>query len=68
MKANPDKCYLLPPPAQVLIDSELGFDEHISLIFTNVSRKINALGRIANFMSYGKRHLIMKAFIESQFN
>ena len=37
----------------VMIESELRFDEHISLICTKVSRKINALGRIANFISYG---------------
>ena len=52
----------------VLIDSELRFDEHISLICTKVDRKQNTLGRIANFMSNEKPCLIMKAFIESQFN
>ena len=52
----------------VLIGPELRFDEHLSLICTNVSRKINALGRIANFMSYEKRRLIINAFIESRFS
>lgn len=51
-----------------LIDSKFGFDEHISFICTKISRKINKLGRIANFMSYWKRRLIMRAFIKSQFN
>ena len=51
-----------------LIDSKFGFDEHISFICTKISRKINKLGRIANFMSYWKCRLIMKAFIKSQFN
>ena len=45
-------------------DSELRFDEHISFTCTKTSRKINALGRIANFMSHVKRRLIMKDFIE----
>ena len=33
------------------IDSELNFDIHLSAICNKVSRKINALGRIANYMS-----------------
>ena len=33
-----------------------------------MSRKINALGRIANYMSLEKRRIVMKAFIKSQFN
>ena len=41
----------------------------VSLIFIKVIEKINALGRIANFMSHGKRHLIMKTLdYDSQFN
>ena len=31
-------------------------------------RKINALGRIANYMSVDKRRIVMKTFIESHFN
>ena len=52
----------------VLIDSEFCFDEHISVICTRVSRTINSLSRITNFMSCGKRRLIMKAFIVLQLN
>ena len=52
----------------VLIDSDLNFEEHISFVCNKVSKKINALGRIANIMSYEKRRLIMKTFIESEFN
>ena len=33
-----------------------------------MSRKINALGRIAIYMSLEKRHVLMKTFIESRFN
>ena len=33
-----------------------------------VSRKINALGWIANYMFLEKRCIVMKAFIESRFN
>ena len=50
------------------IDSELNFDNHISAICNKVDRKINALGRIANYMSLEKRRIAVKIFIESQFN
>ena len=33
-----------------------------------MSRKINALGQIANYMPLEKRRIVMKTFIESQFN
>ena len=52
----------------ITIDSELNFDNHLSAICNKVSRKINALGLIANYMSQEKRRTVMKTFIESQFN
>ena len=52
----------------ITIDSELNFDNHLSAICNKVSRKINALGRIANYMSLEKRRIVVKTFIESQFN
>ena len=52
----------------ITIDSELNFENHLSAICNNVSRKINALGRIANYMPLEKRRIVMKTFIESQFN
>ena len=51
----------------ITIDSELNFDNNLSAICNKVSRKINALGRIANYMSLEKRRIVMKTFIESQF-
>ena len=50
------------------IDSELKFDKHVSEICDKVSQKINALSRISNYMSLPKRRIVMKTFIESQFN
>ena len=51
------------------IDSGLKFENHLSAICKkNVSRKINALGRIVNYISLEKRRIEMKTFIESQFN
>ena len=52
----------------ITIDSELNFDNHLPAICNKVSRKLNALGRIANYMSLEKRRIVMKTFIESQFN
>ena len=52
----------------ITIDLELNFENHLSAICNNVSRKINALGWIANYISLEKRRLVMKTFIESQFN
>ena len=52
----------------VFIGSELDFEEHIFLICTKASSKLNALVLIANFMAYEKRRVIIKAFVESQFN
>ena len=52
----------------ITIDSELNFENHLSAICDKVSRKINALGRIANYMTLKKRRIVMKTFIESQFN
>ena len=52
----------------VCFDSELKFDYHISEICKKASRKINALARIAPFMSINKRRTLMNAFFTSQFN
>ena len=52
----------------IQIDSDLTFDEHISSICNKVAKKINVLSRLVNYMSLDKHHMVMKAFIESQFN
>ena len=49
-------------------DSELNFENHLSAICNKVSRKINALGRIANYMPLEKHRTVRKTFIESQFD
>ena len=52
----------------ITFDSELNFENHLSAICNKVSRKINALGRIANYKPLEKSLIVMKTFIESQFN
>ena len=48
--------------------SEVNFENHLSAVCDKVSRKINALGRMANYMSLEIRGIVMKTFIEFQFN
>ena len=52
----------------VSIDSELNFENHISNICSQVSKKLNALVRIARYITLEKCRMLFKAFIESQFN
>ena len=52
----------------ITTDSELNFESHLSAICNKASRKINALGRIANYMPLEKRRIVIKTFIESHFN
>ena len=67
-----DGIQIKPSTAETLldinIDSDLNFDIHLSAICNKVSKKFNGLGWIANFMSLEKRRIVMKTFIESQFN
>ena len=50
------------------IDLELNFENHISNICSKVSKKLNALGLIAAYITVEKRRMLFRAFIESQFN
>ena len=52
----------------ITIESELNLENHISAICNKVSRKINARGRITNYMPLEKRGTVMKTLIESQLN
>ena len=52
----------------ITIDSDLTSDKHISDLCDKVSKKINALCRVTTYMSLEKRRIVMKTFVESQFN
>ena len=52
----------------ITLDSELKFEEHINKICNIVNKKLNALHRIGSHMSLGKRKILLRAFIESQFS
>ena len=51
----------------ITIDSNISFNKHINNLCKKASVKLNALARIAGYMDFPKRRLIMKAFITSQF-
>ena len=51
----------------ITIDNKLNFDEHISKILKKVNLKLHALARISHVLSSDKLRVVMKAFIESQF-
>ena len=52
----------------VKIDSKLNFNEHVINLVKKGSQKLHALARISKFLCEDKLKLIMRTFIESQFN
>ena len=53
---------------RVTIDNKLDFEQHVRKIYKKASAKLHALARIAKYMDHEKLRLVMKTFIESQFN
>ena len=52
----------------ITIDNKLNFNEHVTTICKKTSQKLHALARIAKYLDTDKLKIIMKTFIESQFN
>ena len=52
----------------VKIDQKLSFKEHIEGLLKKSNQKLHALMRVAKHMNKEKLRIIMKTFIESQFN
>ena len=52
----------------VKIDQNLDFEEHITSLLKEGNQKLHALMRIKKYLTKDKLRLIMKTFIESQFN
>ena len=50
------------------IDQNLDFEEHINCLLKKGNQKLHALMRIKKYLSEEKLKLIMKTFIETQFN
>ena len=45
--------------------NQLSFDQHVSSMYSKASKKLLALGRIASFMSFEKRRVLLKAVLKS---
>ena len=52
----------------VRIDSDLTFKEHATSICTKANQKHHALTRVSKYMSLQKHRVLIKPFINSQFN
>ena len=52
----------------VEIDEKLNFNDHITTILKKGNQKLHALMRISKYLNEDKLKLIMRTFIESQFN
>ena len=52
----------------VQIDKNLDFKEHITSLLKEGNKKLHALMRVKKYMTKDKLRLIMRTFIESQFN
>ena len=52
----------------VKIDKNLNFTEHVSELCKKGNQKLHALARISRYLDKSKLRIIMKTFIQSQFN
>ena len=52
----------------VTIGNKLKFDKHVENICQKLSRKLNVLARLVNYMDLPKRRILMNAFFNAQFN
>ena len=50
------------------IDSKLSFNSHLESILKTANKKLNALYRMLKFLKFDQKRVLMKAFVESQFN
>ena len=49
------------------IDRNLNFDDHVFTLCKKAGRKLSSLSRISNYLSFEKKRLLLKAFVELQF-
>ena len=52
---------------EVTIDRDLKFDKHVLKLCSKANQKLSDLSRIAKLLSFNKRRILFKAFVESQF-
>ena len=51
----------------VVTDRNLGFTEYVSSLCRKAGRKLSVLSRLSNLTSFKQRRLLMKSFVEAQF-
>ena len=51
----------------VVIDTDLSFDKYVSSLCKKDGRELSVLSRLPNLMSFQQRRLLMKSFVEDQF-
>ena len=52
----------------VVIDRDLSFDGYVSSLRRKAGKKLSALARLSHYMSLKQRRVLMKSFIEAQFD
>ena len=52
----------------IYIDKKLNFEHHINYILKKANNKLHALMRVSKYLRMEKLRLLLKSFIESQFN
>ena len=52
----------------IKIDKNLNFNDHVSDLIRKGNKKLHALARISRYINQDKLKIIMKTFIQSQFN
>ena len=52
----------------ITIDKNINFNPHLSILCKKVRQRVVALGRVAKLLSFHKRRLLSKSFIESKFS
>ena len=51
----------------IKLNNKLKFDKHVSIIYSKANRKLSTLTRVAKFLTFKKKLILVKAFTESQF-
>ena len=52
----------------VTIDKNINFNSHLSILCKKAGQKVTVLARVAKLLTFHKRRLLLKSFIESQFS
>ena len=52
----------------IFVDKQLNFNEHVSKLIKKGNQKLHALARVSKYLNQDKLRILMKSFIESQFN